>query len=482
MEEELLVPKLSTSAWRVAKMLGVKFGLTFPKLSPVLFVPLALALTLSAQTVTGPTVRFHTNEGDIDVLLYPDTAPITVANFLKYVNRGSYNNSIFHRSVKGFVIQGGGYQLVDNQQVAIPSDGPIQNEYSILNTRGTLAMAKLDTDPDSATTQWFFNLANNSTALNPSNTQNGGFTVFGKVTNTAGLTVMDRIAALPLLASDGVTPVLSVPPGYVVVTSIEQVDTLPPPAISTNGLITASSFGAYSTATAGSYLEIYGSNFATTSQTWAASNFTNGIAPTSLGGVSVTVNGRSAYVNYISPNQINIQVPANVSSSGQVPVIVTSNGLVSSAAMLNMAPFAAGLLAPANFNVSGKQYVEAIHAVSGAVVSNGAVSGVPAAPAVPGETLIFYGTGFGPVTASNISIAGQIAPGQTTLATAVQFQFGSSTAQVLYSGFAPGLVGVYQFNVVVPSDVSNGDVPLQVKLGGAAIPQQGLLVPVQTTK
>src|SRR5271165_283319 len=97
----------------------------------LLFVPAGL----SAQS-TGPTVRFHTNLGDIDVLLLPGSAPLSVANFLSYMTRGEYDNSIIHRSVPGFIIQGGGYQLVNHAFVATAQDAAVKNEPGVSNTRG----------------------------------------------------------------------------------------------------------------------------------------------------------------------------------------------------------------------------------------------------------------------------------------------------------------------------------------------------------
>lgn len=125
-------------------------------------------------------MRFHTNQGDIDVQLLPDSAPLTAANFLRYVDRGAYNDSFIHRSVLSFVIQGGHYY--DGANVtAVPTDPPVQNEFKVSNTRGALAMAKLSNDPNSATSQWFFNTVDNSSSLDY---QNGGFTVFGRITGT----------------------------------------------------------------------------------------------------------------------------------------------------------------------------------------------------------------------------------------------------------------------------------------------------------
>jgi len=158
---------------------------------------LGTAAPVRAQSSQDPVYVFHTNLGDISVQLYPDVAPQTVANFLHYVSTGAYNNSFIHRSVPGFIFQGGGYQVQSGPTITvIPVYAPVVNEFHLSNTRGTIAMAKLGGDPNSATSQWFFN-ESDSNAANLDN-QNGGFTVFGKVTDAASLAVMDRIAAVPV--------------------------------------------------------------------------------------------------------------------------------------------------------------------------------------------------------------------------------------------------------------------------------------------
>lgn len=436
---------------------------------------------LISSTLFGQTVRFATNLGDIDVVLMPEFAPRTVANFLNYVNRGAYNNSFIHRSVPGFVIQGGGYvwQNTSPNVVEIPSDPPVVNEYRVSNTRGTIAMAKLGSGPNTATNQWFFNLADNSRNLD---SQNGGFTVFGRIVN--GLSVMDRIAALRVY--DAGSPFDSLPlQNYtsgtiqerhlVIVTSITVLNS---PSIAPNGIATASSFGRYSYGSPGTYIEIYGSNFAPDAgRAWAGSDF-NGInAPASLDGISVTVNGVPAFVSYIGANQINVQIPAGVPTGGNVPIVVTNRGAASPAVQFPIREAAAGMLAPATFRAGDKQYVYAEHA-DGRVVSNGEFADLPAAPAVPGETLTFYGIGFGPVTPATPSFAGQIAQGQSRLNAPIEFKFGSFPGRITYAGLAPNLVGLYQFNVTVPAGVEEGDVPLTVTLESDAVPQT-LLVPVK---
>ena len=148
-----------------------------------------------------PTVVAETNMGDIPMELTPGRAPGTVENFLRYVETGRYADSFIHRSAvlgdgSPFVIQGGGFFFEDPDDAqsvaAIPTFDPIPNEPNVSNTRGTVAMAKLGGDPDSATSQWFVNLGDNGDILDE---QNGGFTVFGRVVGD-GMTTVDAIAAL----------------------------------------------------------------------------------------------------------------------------------------------------------------------------------------------------------------------------------------------------------------------------------------------
>lgn len=146
-----------------------------------------------------PIVQLSTARGELLVQLYPLKAPNTVANFLKYVDSDAYDYSFFHRSVHDFIIQAGGSFVNTSQQnsstiESITSFGTVQNEPNDSNTRGTIAMAKVDGDPDSATSEWFFNLGDNSANLDQ---QNGGFTVFGKVLDPS-MEVVDGIAALPI--------------------------------------------------------------------------------------------------------------------------------------------------------------------------------------------------------------------------------------------------------------------------------------------
>ncbi len=144
---------------------------------------------------TNPVVMFDTNVGRVFIELFPQDAPGTVANFLEYVKRGQYSESFFHRTVDDFVVQGGGFVFNENEgfrQIFEPDLGPIQNEFGRPNLERTIAMAKLDQDPNSATSQFFFNMNDNPSL----DTQNGGFTVFGRVLGEDSWTVMQLIADL----------------------------------------------------------------------------------------------------------------------------------------------------------------------------------------------------------------------------------------------------------------------------------------------
>jgi len=151
-------------------------------------------LAYGPSTFAGTIVRISTGIGDYSIELFDDSAPGTVQNFLNYVNRNDYNGTYIHRAVDNFVVQGGGYRfLLYEGPIDVPSDPPIGNEFGASNTRGTVAMAKVAGDPDSATNQWFVNIADNSATLDA---DNGGFTVFGVVLGDGMITV-DGIDALP---------------------------------------------------------------------------------------------------------------------------------------------------------------------------------------------------------------------------------------------------------------------------------------------
>ncbi|AJW44991.1 MULTISPECIES: peptidylprolyl isomerase [Ralstonia] len=141
------------------------------------------------------TVKLHTNHGDITLALDAEKAPKTVANFVSYVKDGHYNNTVFHRVIKGFMIQGGGFEP-GNDMKQKPTKAPIENEANngLKNERGAIAMARTN-DPHSATAQFFINTVDNDFLNHTSPTPQGwGYAVFGKVTE--GMDVVDKIRAV----------------------------------------------------------------------------------------------------------------------------------------------------------------------------------------------------------------------------------------------------------------------------------------------
>lgn len=169
---------------------------------------------LLSQVASATTVQFQTSLGNFEVNLFDKTTPITVANFLAYVKDNSYANTIVHRSVAGFVIQGGGYKYNNKMPLdSVTQKAKITNEPVYSNLRGTIAMAK-GSQVDSATSQWFINLDNrNATDKDFGYTldkNTGGFTVFGQVMGN-GMQVVDAIAALSRFNMGSDTPFATIP-------------------------------------------------------------------------------------------------------------------------------------------------------------------------------------------------------------------------------------------------------------------------------
>ena len=158
-----------------------------------------LGAVLPIRAGAGTIVRIDTNLGQIDVELFDDAAPLTVDNFINYAATGRFQNTIFHRAISNFIVQGGAFT---SDYAVRPTDLPVKNEFNHTNIRGTIAMAKQPDNPDSATNQWFINLADNNDPNNPLSldNQNGGFTVFGRV--ISGMSIADVIAQ----PGDGVPP------------------------------------------------------------------------------------------------------------------------------------------------------------------------------------------------------------------------------------------------------------------------------------
>jgi uncharacterized protein (TIGR03437 family) len=240
----------------------------------------------------------------------------------------------------------------------------------------------------------------------------------------------------------------------------------PGPAITPNGVLNAASFA--SSTAPGAFTAIFGSALAATTRTWTTADFVNDKLPVELDGVSVTIDGKPAYVFFVSPAQIDVIAPAD-STSGPVAVVVTNNGVPSASSTVLLQP-----VSPAFFT-SGK-YAIAAHADGSPVGPPGVIPG--ATPAKPGETIAIYGTGFGP---TNPAVDGTIVTSPAALAAAPAVMVGDASALVTFSGLSAA--GLDQINFTVPPlpAGSTGVVSVSVvAASGTANTQSGLFVAVQS--
>lgn len=238
-----------------------------------------------------------------------------------------------------------------------------------------------------------------------------------------------------------------------------------PPVIEGGGVISASAFGGFPVVAPGTWIEIYGVNLTNSPATgWSGSNFVKGVAPTKLGDVTVSVGGEAAYIDYISAGQVNALVPSDVPyGTGEVNITLTNSKGTSDPFPIYVYQTLPGLLAPASFMLNNKQYVAAILEDGNYALPAGAIPGLATRPAVPGDTVTIYGIGFGPVSPD--FPAGTVVTAQNSLTNDIAFFFGNTQAETTYDGLAPSLVGLYQFNVVVPNVPANNAMPLSFNLG-----------------
>lgn len=456
----------------------------------VVFCAAGFVLALHAQTVRFAINEGGTPAGNIDVTLRPDVAPMTVANFLSYLNAGAYNNTIIHRSVPQFVIQAGGYQLINGAVVTTPTNAPITNEYNLSNTEGTIAMAQSScstctvTAADSATSQWFFNSGtpgNNGTAAANALSLNGQqFVVFGSITaqtgSPNGLALMTAINNLPVftevlpgLSADGdfadiplvngyVDGATIVPDNFVLVSSVVV---LPVPS-QLGVLNAASSAAALTTGIApGELLTIYGQNNLASLGPATGVSYSSSPVSTTLGNTQVFFNNIPGPMLYSSSGQVNVVVPYGIfnANAAEVTVVVQYNGVQSEPLVYRPLPVAPGI-----FTLNGYGTGDA------AVVDNTTGTVIQASnPASVGEILALFGTGQG-VSTTATALADGVVVGSTLPypAATVTLLIDGQTVTPLYAGGAPGDVnGVLQVDFRVPQIAAGAhQIQLQMVSGG----------------
>jgi uncharacterized protein (TIGR03437 family) len=254
--------------------------------------------------------------------------------------------------------------------------------------------------------------------------------------------------------------------------SLLAADTAP---LSVTAAIASEGWGTTTNFASGSWVEIKGTNLTQTQfLSWVVPDDFNGnVAPTSLGGVSVSINGKPAFVYYITPTQIGVEAPDDP-KTGSVDVIVNNNGVISNTVQGQKTATAPGLLAvnypPFNFNVNGKQYAEATFGLQNLYVGtpNLVPNFYPFQPAKPGDSIFLYGIGFGDTDPP--LPAGTLATVADKIVAPVTISFDSTPAIINYAGHYPTYTGLYLLAITVP-DVPAGDHQINVTLGGQLVPQ-----------
>ena len=247
------------------------------------------------------------------------------------------------------------------------------------------------------------------------------------------------------------------------------------PVIRTSqGVQTASGYGGFPSIAPATWVEIFGTNLANVvTQQWSGDDFKGNDAPTSVAGTSVTIGGQSAFISYVSPVQVNAQVPSNI-ATGLQPVVVSTPGGISAPFSVQVNLTEPGMLAPGVFKLVSGQYIDSLFLDGKTwVLPPGSVAGVPSQRAKPGDTIVFYGIGFGKVTPD--IPAGQIVTQSNHLNETFQAFFAGTPATVLFSGLTASVLGLYQFNIVVPNVAASENVPLTFSYAGSPLPQTLLI-------
>ncbi len=243
-----------------------------------------------------------------------------------------------------------------------------------------------------------------------------------------------------------------------------------PPAISEGGVTMATAFGGVNrTISPGSWIEIYGTNLAPNTREWAGSDFSGTNAPTALDNTRVTIGGQNAFVRLISPSQINVQVP-NV-GVGPTTMTVTNPAGTSANFNITVAQRTPSFLAIPSFRVGDRQFITAIHPETtnpnAPIFCGGNAGGSIPGTFRDGRLCILYGIGFGetsPVIAPGVISAGN--PAMPNL----QMAINDVPVTPLSATLTTGTIGLYQFNIVIPSSIPNGDHPLTGSIGGTPFP------------
>lgn len=242
----------------------------------------------------------------------------------------------------------------------------------------------------------------------------------------------------------------------------------PPVITSTNGVTNGASFNPG--VVSGSWTTIFGTNLATETRDWTGAIDAAGNFPTSLGGVSVTIDGKAASINFISSGQINVQAPDLAGKTGPIQVIVKNAAGESTPVSATAAKELPGLFL---FTQAPKKHPAAVRSDGVFIGPSALFQGVTTVPAKPGDVVLFFGTGFGP---TNPAVApGKIFSGAAPLVDTVIMRIGGITANPSFAGLSGS--GLYQFNVTIPN-LANGEHAIEMLINSVPI-QTGVVLTVQ---
>jgi uncharacterized protein (TIGR03437 family) len=243
------------------------------------------------------------------------------------------------------------------------------------------------------------------------------------------------------------------------------------PTISSGGIVNAGS-GKAEIASKG-WTSLFGSNLAAETKVVAGSDIVDGRFPTSLGNVRVEVNGKAAFISFISPGQVNFQVPDD-DAQGNVSVEAMNGGARSGAATVAKQPLSPAFLP--FVDADGKRYIAARHADFSVLGKANLFAGLSTTPARPGEVILLFAVGFGP---TNPAVeAGRIATSVASTTSPVIVRFGEIVAEVSYAGLSPGSSMLYQLNAKVPDTAPVGDVAVTAEINGIKT-QENIFITVQ---
>ena len=458
---------------RVAATTGADtIGIMVAGASTISVTPASLQFTATAGGAAPPSQSFQIANGGTGTLAWTATAS---ASWLSVSTSSGTAPSTLSVSVSPAGLAAGTY----NGTVQISATGASNSPLSVVVTLTVTALpASLVVAPQALTFQ--YTAGSGAPAGQDVSITNGGagalswtassgafWTTLSATSGSAPGTLSISVNPANLAAGTYMTTVNvaatdpSTGPVSIAVTLVVQGTQ---PAGTVTAVVNAGSFQSGIASVA--WLAIFGTNLSQRTYTWQAADIVDGKLPTSLEGVSVTINGLPAYIDYISPTQINVLAPDDP-IVGPVQVQVTTAQQTSNAVTVQKSQFS-----PAFLTLDGA-HVAALHLDYSLVAPANLLPGAVSTPAKPGEIIQMYAVGFGP--ANPPQPTGQQVAAATPLANDVQITIGGQTASVQYSGLVQA--GLYQFNVTVPA-LANGDAAVVATIGGLPT-QKGVLLTVQ---